>query len=151
MFDVKLRTNFTFEYVSKNYTKMYNDLINDVADNLGKNIKKNILDSPYKPLKPSTIKARRRGKYWDKERVSPTDSIKPLIQTGSLLGSIKHNKSDDTVTMNHYGWHHNTGFTAGGAKVPRRPFISDVASHDFTKFYKLFRKMLNKQFRFSHN
>ena len=145
MFDVKLKTNFTFKNVSKNYAKIYKVLVNDVADNLGKNIKKNILDDKYKPLSLNTLKARRKGKYWGKERVSPTSGTIPLFQTGSLYNSIKHNKADDTITLNHYGWHQNRGFTAGGAKVPRRPFISDVASHDFTKFYKTFRKLLKKR------
>ena len=145
MYETKIKTNFTFRNVSKNYKKMYDAMIDEIADNLGKNIRKNILDSPYKPLSPNTLKARRKGKYWNKERVSPTDGTTPLIQTGSLLNSIKHNKSEDTVTLNHYGWHHNTGFEAGGAKVPRRPFISDVASHDFTRFYRTFRKLLKKR------
>ena len=146
MLKVKLKTNFSFVRVSRGFHQLWNVLIDDVADNMSKNIKNNLVnsDSLYKPLAKGTIRARKRGKYWGKERVSPTDSRTPLIQTGSLLDSIKHNKEENSITLNHYGWHHNTGFTAGGAKVPRRPFISEVAKPSFKKFYRTFRRMLKK-------
>ena len=147
MYELKTTINFTFKKVSTNFQQIFNDLIDDVGDNMGENIKENILNSDklYKPLSNNTLKARRKGVYWGKERVNPTTSTHPLIQTGSLLRSVKYNKGQDTVTMNHYGVYHNSGFTAGGANVPRRPFISDVAKPSFERFLKKFKQMLKKR------
>ena len=147
MYRLTMLTNFTFKKVSKDFSELYNTLVDDVADNMAENVKENIQNSSslYKPLANNTLKARRKGVYWGKERVNPTTSTQPLVQTGSLLKSIKYNKGKDTITLNDYGWYQNTGFTAGGANVPRRPFISDVAKPSFNIFYEKFKSMLKKR------
>ena len=92
-----------------------------------KSIKNAIKTGKFDKLEDSTIDIRRRGGS-PSANFMRTRSKKPLVHTGRLKNSIRHDK--DGIKMNTYGKFQNDGYKTdpksmigGTYRVPARPFI----------------------------
>lgn len=115
----KIDINFSFGKLLRNLDDILNEDLSIKANDFAAFARSTITEGKLRPLKKSTIKARRSG-AGGKPR---TGSTTPLHHTGRLLTSIKPVK--DGVRLLEYGWHHDQGFVnhASGKKVAPRPFL----------------------------
>ena len=124
------KTNFSFLKLKMG---VFNAM-NNVRDSLGRGSEvetKAAIDKGLRALRPATIESRLAGKYWGKERgeIYKTSDKTPLKHTGALYKSIKWNKNTQSLEMNKYGRHQDSGFTAGrGITVRGRPFIKELSA-----------------------
>ena len=126
--------------------------MNNVRDSLGKGSEietKAAIDKGLRRLRPATIEARKLGKYWGRQRVTPTSDDTPLKYTGELYRSIKWNKDTQSLEMKKYGRHQDAGFAAGGVTVRGRPFIKELSAKTARgkKIRENFFKKLNKSMK----
>ena len=116
------------ELVKKSVKSVYNDIGAEVAQKTKKNLREqnfsNWSSHHNDSLSKSTIKSRKQGVYWGGKRVPPTNRKRALIQTGTLLNSIKWYKSKNELRMAKHGIHHEEGFPNFNANMTvMRKFI----------------------------
>ena len=154
MADVKWKatwtTNFSFLKLKMGAFKAMNEFRDDLGESSVNSTKKAI-DDGLRALRPATLEARKRGVYWGKETVAPTSDTTPLKYTGRLYKSIKWNKTQSALEMNHYGRHQDAGFTAGGVTIKKRPFIKQLSARTAKgrEMRKRFFAKLNKSMKTS--
>ena len=125
---LKVKSNFSFAKLAKEMPGILEKYASKTGQGSAKNIKTSLEKGSYKPLEESTKDIRRRGKS-PNAKFMKTNSIKPLIHTGSLRNSIRVDK--DGIKMNQYGKYQNDGYITksssmigGEYDVPARPFIT---------------------------
>ena len=130
-----IKTNFSFGKLERKLPDILKDIV-DESKHIYAEMSAKKIDDGLRPLKKASIEARRRGHYWGKRKVAPTQSTKPLIYTGALRDSIKIHEQG--VIMNEYGLHHQKGFTLPqGTPVPPRKFLAmNLDAKNITGKYK---------------
>ena len=133
LFNISYKKTFSFKKLGEKINNIVKNTVEDIAKQSARQTKVNIGKVRSPALSKYTKNRRSLGYGWNGERVTPTNSPKPLIQTGALKKSIKYNKSDNSLEMNHYGRFQNSGFTSilktkymkiNYTSVPPRPFIA---------------------------
>ena len=146
--------DFDFKFAFDNYKKMVSDFTKENLDGVAEQLKDNIKNFKGTPISDTTRSVRLiRGRT----------GTKPLIDTGSLLNSIKKTKKG--ISIKAYGLHQDEGYTiktkhaffapnkkaarkklyqVGGKMVPSRPWIHYTPK---AKDYNLFFKKLMKNLR----
>ena len=124
---LKIRSNFSFSKLARALPGILEKHSASSGVGAVKGIKNAIKTGKFDELEDSTIDIRKRGRS-PNAGFMKTKSKKPLIHTGRLLNSIRHEK--DGIKMNKYGKYQNEGIKStsdrsiiGGKKVPPRPFI----------------------------
>ena len=146
---LQVRTTFDFGQLANKIEGIMNDVVDDGKRLYRSTTKENLREGKLRKLRPASIEARKRGHYWKGKKVTPTNSTKPLIYTGSLLDSIKW--KDDGVEMNEYGLFHQKGFSmpTGTLVKPRRFFAlkPDGKRVSGTKYGKEYTKFIDKMYK----
>ena len=130
--------------------------MNNVRDSLGKGSEietKAAIDKGLRRLRPATIEARKLGKYWGRQRVTPTSDDTPLKYTGELYRSMKGKNVEGggELTMLRYGVLHHKGFkTHSNSMIPNktvepRPFISP-SKRTVLKVFDAFKRDVSRAF-----
>ena len=127
---VQVTSNFSFSKLAQALPGILEKHSAGVGVGAAKTIKDAIKKGKYEPLRKSTIDIRKRGRS-PSAGFMKTNSKKPLIHTGALLRSIRHEK--DGIKIHKYGKLQNDGFiTHPGSMIPGkkvdknkqgRPFI----------------------------
>ena len=146
---LQIKTTFDFGKLEREIVGIMNDVVDDGKRLYRTTTKDNLREGNLRKLRPASIEARKRGHYWGGKKVTPTNSTKPLIYTGSLLDSIKW--KDDGVEMNEYGLFHQKGFLMrnGTLVKPRRFFAlkPDGKRVAGTKYGKAYDKFIDKMYK----
>ena len=146
---LQIKTTFDFGKLANKIEGIMNDVVDDGKRLYRTTTKENLREGKLRKLRPASIEARKRGHYWKGKKVTPTNSTKPLIYTGSLLDSIKW--KDDGVEMNEYGLFHQKGFSmpTGTLVKPRRFFAlkPDGKRVSGTKYGKEYTKFIDKMYK----
>ena len=132
---LKIRSNFSFSKLARALPGILEKHSASSGVGAVKGIKNAIKSGKFDKLEDSTIDIRKRGRS-PNAGFMKTNSKKPLIHTGELLNSIRHEK--DGIKMNKYGKFQNDGYIVKPSKrengfslkfhtvgkiVPPRPFI----------------------------
>tara|TARA_Y100001963_G_scaffold127526_1_gene180972 strand:+ start:18 stop:611 length:594 start_codon:yes stop_codon:yes gene_type:complete len=155
IFNLSYKKTFSFERLSLKIIELAHQTAAEITKESAIQTKKNLETKRFKPLAPFTLKMRKEGYGWGGKKVAPTDSKKPLIQTGTLRDSIKYSPSKKAMLIKSYGILQNKGYTniikrrymnPKFVDVPARRFIAapkgsiiqsvDLGSTEFTGFTK---------------
>lgn len=153
LFKTKMKQTFSFAKLNRSIDKIIKEAVDGVGKAQEMIYKQRIDNVLTPPLRPFTLKMRKKGIGWDGKKVPPTSSDTPLKQTGSLYKSLTYIKSDQTIKMFAYGKKHNDGFPNPHPKaidVPARQFLQEGAGLEKTLFevpLKAVRQKLRKAFK----
>jgi len=140
--EIKAKVNFDFGKLARELPKAIKRYTSAYAKGAEEGSKSNINSGvgadgkPLTPLRSSTLALR---------KAKGNNSVKPLIETGALLDSIK--SKDNVLSMKGYGKKQNDGFQPPfGVFAVARPFISTTAK-DKKKLDEQFSKDIRKALR----
>jgi len=146
----KTGSNFSFKRALSALDELENQFILGLTEDFIDSAKRDLTSGELRPLKKSTERSRKKGKYWGREYGSEyiVHHNTPLEHTGRLINSLKKSEDGTGFEIVEYGLIHNEGWTTNrGVPIKARRFLPIDKNGKWSKEFTQLKK--NKQNNFT--